>query len=70
MILCLMQKFVSMEGSVVTREDLQLAAVLQVCSIGVASITQVMHMYTKNSNIQGRSANVVKVIFLTIRNCS
>ena len=53
-----------------TREDLQLAAVLQVCSIGIGPITQVTHMQTKNSNIQGRSANVVKGIFLTIRNCS
>ena len=43
-----------------TREDLQLAAVLQVCSIGVAPITQVMHMYTKHNNIQGRSSNMIK----------
>ena len=27
-------------------------------------------MYNKNSNNQGRSPNVVKVIFHTIRNCS
>ena len=30
----------------------------------------VTHMGNKNSNIQGRSPNVVKVIFHTIRNCS
>ena len=30
----------------------------------------VMLMRNKNSNIQGRSTNVVKVIFHTIRNCS
>ena len=29
-----------------------------------------MHVYNKNSNNQGRSPNVVKVIFQTIRNCS
>ena len=29
-----------------------------------------MHVCNKNSNIQGRSPNVVKVIFHTIRNCS
>ena len=30
----------------------------------------VTHVQNKNSNIQGRSPNVVKVIFHTIRNCS
>ena len=35
--------------------------------IGVAPIT---HVGNKNSNIQGRSPNVVKVIFHTIRNGS
>ena len=30
----------------------------------------VMHMCNKNSNIQGRPHNAVKVIFHTIRNCS
>ena len=29
-----------------------------------------MHVRNKNSNIQGRSPNVVKVIFHAIRNCS
>ena len=29
-----------------------------------------MHMRNKNSNIQGRLSNVVKVIFHDIRNCS
>ena len=38
--------------------------------IGVATIAQVMHVGNKNSNIQGRSLNVIKVIFHTIRNCS
>ena len=38
--------------------------------IGVAPITQVKHMRNKNSNIQGRSLNVIKVIFHTKRNCS
>ena len=38
--------------------------------IGVAPIKQVTHMRNKNSNNQGRSPNVVKVIFHTIRNCS
>ena len=30
--------------------------------IGVAPITQVLHVRNKNSNIQGRSLNVIKVI--------
>ena len=30
----------------------------------------VTHVRNKNSNIQGRSLNVVKVIFNAIRNCS
>ena len=30
-------------------------------AIGVAPITQAMHMHNKNSNIQGRSLNVIKV---------
>ena len=30
----------------------------------------VTHMSNKNSNIQGRSSNVIKVIFHTKRNCS
>ena len=38
--------------------------------IGVVSITQVTQMRNKNSNIQGRSLNVIKVIFHTIRKCS
>ena len=37
-------------------------------NIGVAPITQVMHVRNKNSNIHGRSLNVIKVIFHTIRN--
>ena len=39
-------------------------------NIGIAPITQVTHMHNKNSNIQGRSPNVIKVLFHTIRNCS
>ena len=39
-------------------------------SIGVAPITHSTHMRNKNSNIQGRSPNVEKVIFHAIRNCS
>ena len=38
--------------------------------IGVAPITHVTHVRDKNSNIQGRSLNVIKVIFHTIRDCS
>ena len=34
-------------------------------NIGVAPITQVTHMHNKNSNIQGRSHNVVKVIWMS-----
>ena len=33
-------------------------------------VAPIMHMRNKNSNIQGRSPNVVKVIFHAIRNCS
>ena len=39
-------------------------------TIGVASIMQYMYMHNKNSNTQGSSPNVVKVIFHTTRNCS
>ena len=41
-------------------------------SIGVAPITLITHVRNKNSNIQGRSLNVIKVIFHTtcIKNCS
>ena len=39
-------------------------------TIGVAPITQVTHKLNKNSNIQGRSLDVIIVIFNTIRNCS
>ena len=38
--------------------------------IGVATITQVMHVRNKNSNIQGRSLNALKAILHTIKNCS
>ena len=38
-----------------------------IIGIGVAPIK---HMLNKNSNIQGRSPNVVKVIYHTLRNCS
>ena len=38
--------------------------------IDVMPITQVTLMGNKNSNIQGRSLIVIKVIFHTIRNCS
>ena len=37
---------------------------------GRSSHYAVTHMRNKNSNIQGRSPNVVKMIFHTIRNCS
>ena len=43
---------------------------LPICIIGVVPITQVTHVHNKNSNNQGRSPNVVKVIFHTIRNYS
>ena len=43
---------------------------LMVPCIGIAPITQITHMHNKNSNIQGRSLNVIKVIFHTIRNSS
>ena len=39
-------------------------------NIGVALIKQVTHVHNKNSNIQGRPLNVIKVIFHTITNCS
>ena len=40
-------------------------------NIGVALINYaVRHVRNTNSNFQGRSPNVVKVIFHTIRNCS
>ena len=39
-------------------------------SIGVAPISQVTHVPNKNSNIQGRSLNVIKVIFHSKRNFS
>ena len=42
----------------------------QTTCIGVAPITQVTHMCNKNSNVQGRSPNVLKVIFHTKWNCS
>ena len=42
----------------------------QIKFIGVASFTQVTHVRNKNSKIQGRSLNVIKVIFHTIRKCS
>ena len=38
--------------------------------IGVASITQVTHVCDKNSNTQGSSPNVVKMIFHTLSNWS
>ena len=37
---------------------------------GVAPIMQVTHVRNINSNIQGRSLKVLKVIFHSIRNCS
>ena len=39
-------------------------------NIGVAPITQYTHVRNKNSNTQGSSPNVVKVVFHTLRNCS
>ena len=39
-------------------------------SIGVAPITQYANVRNKNSNTQGSSPYVVKVIFHTLRNCS
>ena len=38
--------------------------------IGVVPIMQYTHVRNKNSNTQGSSPNVVKVIFHTLRNCS
>ena len=50
---------------------------VQLTSIGVALITHVVHLRNKNSNIQGRSSNVVKSdfpydkeLFLKERICS
>ena len=43
---------------------------LAIVTICVAPITQVTHWRNKNSNIQGKSPIVAKVIFLTKRNCS
>ena len=40
-----------------------------ICHLG-SSHYAVTHMRNKNSNIQGRSPNVVKVIFYSIRKCS
>ena len=37
---------------------------------GVAPITQVIHVRNRNSNIQVRPHNVIKVFLHTIRNCS
>ena len=39
----------------------------QVQYIGVAPMTQVTHVRNKDNNNQGRSPNVVKVIFHTIK---
>ena len=39
-------------------------------TICIAPITQYTHVYNKNSNTQGSSPHVVKVIFLTLRNSS
>ena len=38
--------------------------------IGLVPITQDTYVHNKNSNVQGRSLNVIKVIFHAIRNCS
>ena len=38
--------------------------------IGVAPITQYMHVRNKNSNTQGSSPIVANVILNTLRNCS
>ena len=38
-----------------------------IVTIDVAPTTQVTHVRNKNSNIQGRSLNVIKVIFHTIK---
>ena len=45
-------------------------AMIYVGIIGVAPITQITHVRNKNSNIQGRSLNAIKVIFHIIINCS
>ena len=42
----------------------------QQCETSIIGIAPIMHVPNKNSNIQGRSPNVVKVIFYNIRNCS
>ena len=44
--------------------------VTKVVLIGVAPIMQYRHVRHKNSNTQGSSPNVVKVIFHALRNCS
>ena len=42
----------------------------QLAFVGVAPITHYTHLPNKNSNTQGSSPYVVKVIFHTLRNCS
>ena len=44
--------------------------VTKVVFISVAPITQYTHVRNKNSNTQGSSPYVVKVLFHTLRNCS
>ena len=41
-----------------------------ISSIGVAPVMQYMHARNRNSNTQGSSPNVVKVVFYTLKNCS
>ena len=50
--------------------NLNIIVLLLELNIGVARITQYMAMHKKNSNTQGSSPNVVKVIFHTLTNCS
>ena len=65
----LIKKVKQTEGSVLLFFTLEKKG-LRICYIGLAPITQYTHVCIKNSNTQGSSTNVVKVIFDTTRNCS
>ena len=56
-------------GNIIGQEMVKKEKVLILVYIGVDPITQLRTCVIK-SNIQGRSPNVEKVIFHTIRNCS
>ena len=61
---CYKRKCIRMDNSHSSR-GLKFHKLTKSVTIGVASITQYMHMLNKNSNTQGSSPNVVKVIFHT-----